>query len=233
MIIGIAMGMRIFGEDLQRVRAERARKRDLGKIDPPEAGRRVDHHHGAARERHRDDARLAAEAEAKDEQRHQRQHRRRYQQQDVGGDDLLNQGKLGDDSGHHESDCPADSEAGEEFIERHKEMRPEKRPFGIKRPDNLARFRHNVLRHVEGPQQEFGAADDHHGNQDYDCRLHLRAGFAEAERPKPREAGLVCGPRLPVEFGDLVAQDLVHASLRSFRRPQARERSSGRGRSAP
>ena len=125
MIIGIAMGMRILVKICKRAGAEGARERDLGEVDAPEARGRIDHHHRAAGQRHRDDARLAAEAEAQDQQRHQRQHRRRHQQQDVGRHDLLDEGKLRDDGRQHEADRGADREADEQFVERDQEMRPQ------------------------------------------------------------------------------------------------------------
>ena len=149
MIIGIAIGMRILVKICKRVGAEGARQRDLGEIDAAEAGRRVDHHHRPAGQRHRDDARLAAEAEAQDQQRHQRQHRRGDEEQDVGRDHLLDEGELGDDRGEDEADRAADGEADEQLLERGQEMRPDERPLGDQRRHDLARRRQDVLRHLE------------------------------------------------------------------------------------
>src|ERR1700722_19194199 len=80
------------GEDLKRVRSKRTCKRNFGEIDAPETSRGIDHHHWAAREHDRYNARLAAETEAQDEQRHQCEHGRRHEEQNVRSDNLLYEG---------------------------------------------------------------------------------------------------------------------------------------------
>jgi len=190
----------------------------------------------AAGERHRDDSRLAAEAEAQDQQRHQRQHGRRHQEQNVRGDDFLDERKLGDYRRQQEPDRAADGETDDQFVERGDEVRPEEWPFGVQRQNDLAGLRHDVLGHVEDAQQNLGAPDDHHGDQHDHGGFQVRARFAQPKRTHPGDARLV--RRLfPVEFGDLVSQNLVHADLRSLKvggkelkRPPVRALMCGRGR---
>jgi len=79
--------------------------------------------------------------------------------------------KLCDDRRHHETDRPADRKADEQFVKRDQKMRPEEGPLRIQCEEDLARLRHDVLRHIQDAQQHLGAADDHHGDQRDNGRL--------------------------------------------------------------
>ena len=121
MIIGIAIGMRILvkiwnvlapNERASAILARSTRRKPVAELIITI---------GPRGERDRNDARLAAETEAQDQQRHERQHRRRHQQQNIGRDDLLDEGELSDDRRHDEADRAADRETDEQLVERHQQ----------------------------------------------------------------------------------------------------------------
>src|SRR5690242_9628807 len=88
-------------------------------------------------------------------------------------------------------------------------MRPDVVPFREQRHDDLARLWQNVLGRLEIAQERLSAANDDGRNQDNDQRLNLRAAAADADSAaEPAGRGLL----LAVEFGNLVAERLVHSN---------------------
>ena len=166
-------------EDLQGRGAERSGQRDLREIGPPEACRRVDHDHRPAGERHGDDARAVAEAQLQDEQGYEGQHRRRHQEQDVGGDDLLDERELGDEHGQEEADRGTDGKARDELDQRVADVRGDEREALDEGSGDQARPRHDVGRHPIPPQRQLGAADDEDRGQEDRRPLRTRADHAQ------------------------------------------------------
>ena len=160
------MGARIFQKIWTRRGAIGAGQRNLGAVDPAEAGRRVDHHHRPGGERHGDDARRVAEAEAQDEQRHQRQHWRRDEEQNVGRHHLLHEGELRDHRSHDQADARPDDETRNQLDEGVAEMGKDQVEIGDQGDSDLARLRKHVRRHFKDIEQYLGSADDHHGEND-------------------------------------------------------------------